>query len=69
MTIPIGRMLNQRLVIGAKHALYREDGRWYEHAYESLRHGKKLNVTGGISDIPGYLHDRRIAAILRSDSV
>lgn len=31
MSKPIGRMLNDTLRIGAQHALYREDGRFYEH--------------------------------------
>jgi 5-methylcytosine-specific restriction enzyme A len=68
-------MLNKELGVGAKHALYSEDGNWYEHlerfpgvlfdlhgylvfksevAYKNcpkLRHGKKLNVNGGISCI------------------
>ena len=84
----IGAKLNQELDIGALHALYRENGRWYHHlerfpgvlfeahgyiifetrkAYENcsqLRHGEKLNVTGGISSIPGYVQEPRIAKIL-----
>jgi 5-methylcytosine-specific restriction protein A len=88
MPKPIGKLLNQRLGTEASHALYREDGRFYEHlerfpgilfdrngyllvetkhAYESfpqLHRGKKLNVAGGISRVPGYLYDRRIEAIL-----
>lgn len=71
--------MNHEWAVGAAHALYREDGRWYEHLerfpgalfdaggyivfwtkedYQNcpqLRHGKKLNVTGGISSIPGYV--------------
>jgi hypothetical protein len=90
MSIPIGRLLNRMLGTGASHALYREDGGWYErlerfpgilfdrngyvvfdtrHAYENcrqLRHGKKLNVTGGISSLPGYVRDKRIAEYLRA---
>lgn len=88
MAAAIGRKLNEALAIGARHALYREDGRWYENlnrfpgvlfdregfvvfetkqAYEScsdLRKGIKLNVTGGISRIQGYVRDGRISSIL-----
>ena len=74
-----GKDLNRKWSVGAEHALYRQDGCWYNHlkqfpgalfdahgyivfeteeAYEQcsqLRHGKQLNVTGGISSIPGYV--------------
>jgi hypothetical protein len=82
MVAPIGRKLNEEWGVKARHALYREDGRWYNHlerfpgalfdangyiifetkeAYEKcpqLRHGIELNVTGGISSIPGYVRVR-----------
>jgi hypothetical protein len=88
MATPIGRILNRQLGVGAQHALYREDGCWYEHlerfpgvlfdrqgyivfetkhAYENcpqLCRGKKLNVTGGISTIPGYVQDSRIISLV-----
>ena len=38
-----------------------------KHAYENcpqLRHGKKLNVTGGISRISDYVRDSRIVALV-----
>ena len=28
---PIGRKLNEEWGVGAKHALFRRDGRWYHH--------------------------------------
>jgi len=31
MAVPIGRRLNTEWNVGARHALYREDGRWYHH--------------------------------------
>ena len=31
MSIPIGRILNEKLSLGALHALYREDGCWYQN--------------------------------------
>ncbi len=90
MASPIGKFLNEKLGLGAKHALYREDGRWYQNLerfpgvffdrkgyllfetveeYErcaQLRRGTKLNVTGGISNIIGYLPDGRIESFLTS---
>ncbi len=75
----IGEHLNQRWKIGAKHSLYREDGRWYHYLTRfpgalcdakgyvlfetednyrncsSLKFGVKVNVTGGISRLPGYV--------------
>jgi hypothetical protein len=88
MGTPIGRMLNKKLGVGAMHALFSENGNWYEHlerfpgvlfdrqgyvivqskdAYEGcpkLHRGKKLNVAGGISTVPGYVRDSRIAALV-----
>jgi 5-methylcytosine-specific restriction protein A len=85
----LGRKLNQELGIGAMHALFSAEGKWYEQlkrfpgvlfdlhgyvvfksrpSYEScpqLRHGRKLNVKGGISSIRGYVRDERIMTLVR----
>ena len=74
-----GRYLDCKWNVGARHSLYREDGRWYHHltrfpgalfdahgyivfeteeAYKAcsqLNHGQQLNISGGISSIPGYV--------------
>ena len=74
-----GANLNIEWRVGARHALYREDGLFYmplttfpgayfdEHGYvlfktedeyencQYLKIGKRVNVIGGISRIPGYV--------------
>jgi hypothetical protein len=43
---PIGRKLNEQLGVRAEHALYREDGRWYEHL---------VRFPGVLFDLHGYI--------------
>ena len=75
----VGELLNKKWRIGARHALYHKDGKWYHqlthfpgalcdpHGYVLFRTeeefgrcpklsiDKDVNVTGHISDIPGYV--------------
>ncbi len=82
MSKRIGRELNEKWGVGARHALYSTRGTWFhvlerfpgalfdangyvlfstKQAYEncaSLNRGDELNVSGGISIIPGYVKMR-----------
>ncbi|MCY4514468.1 MAG: hypothetical protein OXC69_04955 [Candidatus Tectomicrobia bacterium] len=46
MPKPIGRILNIEWNVGAKHALYREDGKWYHHLER---------FPGALFDFNGYV--------------
>jgi len=74
-----GRALNEEWKVGAKHALYRQDGKFYMHLIHfpgalfdesgyilfktkneyldcsSIKIGARVNVKGGISNLPGYV--------------
>jgi len=54
-----GKELNRNWRVGAKHALYRKDGKWYHHL---------LRFPGALFDRRGYivLKLRRITPILRT---
>ena len=41
-----GKSLNRKWKVGAKHALYREDGRWYHHLEQ---------FPGALIDFNGYI--------------
>ena len=74
-----GRAFNKKWKVGAKHALYRQDGKFYmqlmrfpgalfdENGYvlfntekeylncQSIKIGARVNVEGGISNLPNYV--------------